>query len=406
MADSYKRQVRLADIVPGTNPRRDFGDIDALAAAIEATGGQPVNPPVVVLDGSAYRLVDGERRVRALRKLHGDDGMADVLVFTSYDDAEEAVAMVATDAKQGLTDEERARGFQRMLQLGVSEPVVAKAMRRSVGDVRKASRVARIAPEQATLDQMIAAAEFEDEDEQRAVLEAGSRWASKAETIRREHERREKNAAIEAELARLGVEVVKEADRGAYGIGKWCYDADALTEWAADADLEGAVAVPYQWGSGYYVYLPLRDEPAEQPSPEQVAARERIDRIDSAMRELAEHLFREVATTDVMPHLSAAAGAMRAELDEDYGWIEADLREQKVAEPAMAEFLACPASMYELARWVSEGSGPLAWDEWVLEFLPPAIEDGYEPSEEDEWLLGQARAEAARLRKEQGDDAE
>ena len=94
MAESYKRQVRLSDIVPGTNPRRDFGDIGELAAAIEATGGQPVNPPVVVADGGAYRLVDGERRVRALRKIHGDEGMADVLVFTSYDDAEEAVAMV------------------------------------------------------------------------------------------------------------------------------------------------------------------------------------------------------------------------------------------------------------------------------------------------------------------------
>ena len=110
MAESYKRQVRLSDIVPGTNPRRDFGDIGELAAAIEATGGQPVNPPVVVADGGAYRLVDGERRVRALRKIHGDEGMADVLVFTSYDDAEEAVAMVATDSKQELTAQERARG--------------------------------------------------------------------------------------------------------------------------------------------------------------------------------------------------------------------------------------------------------------------------------------------------------
>lgn len=392
MADSYKMRVPLADIVPGANPRKDFGDIDELAAAIEATGGQPVNPPVVVADGGKFRLVDGERRVRALRKLHGDGGQADVLMFPSYDEAEEAVAMVATDAKRTLTEAERARGFQRMLLLGVEERTVAKAIRRKVEDVRKAARVAAIAPEQTTLDQMIAAAEFDDEDEQRAVLEAGVQWAMKAQSIRRDHERREKNAPIEAELARLGVPVVEDVSRDGYVYGKWCASVEALDEWAEGVDLDGAVAERYQLGTGFRVYLPKVERAEPEPSPEVLARQERERRIESADRELAEYLLCEVATTDVMPHMAAAAGAMRAKLADSCDW----LRGRLVAELGVAESLAdelvmaCPASTFELATWIADNY--LSWDDFVMTFLPPAIEDGYQPSEEDEWLLEQAVA--------------
>lgn len=52
-----KRAVRLGDIRPsGQNPREDFGDIGALARSIEATGGEPLNPPVVVADGNVFRI--------------------------------------------------------------------------------------------------------------------------------------------------------------------------------------------------------------------------------------------------------------------------------------------------------------------------------------------------------------
>ena len=34
--NSYKMTLSLTDIDPGSNPRKDFGDIDALAATIEA----------------------------------------------------------------------------------------------------------------------------------------------------------------------------------------------------------------------------------------------------------------------------------------------------------------------------------------------------------------------------------
>lgn len=87
-----KRAVRLGDIRPsGQNPREDFGDIGALARSIEATGGEPLNPPVVVADGNVYRIVDGERRYRALSSLYGEDREVSALVADTMDEANELV---------------------------------------------------------------------------------------------------------------------------------------------------------------------------------------------------------------------------------------------------------------------------------------------------------------------------
>lgn len=100
-----KRAVRLGDIRPsGQNPREDFGDIGALARSIEATGGEPLNPPVVVADGNVFRIVDGERRYRALSSIYGEDREVSALVADTMDEANELVAMLATDDKRQLTE--------------------------------------------------------------------------------------------------------------------------------------------------------------------------------------------------------------------------------------------------------------------------------------------------------------
>lgn len=196
---SMKARVPLASVRPsGQNPRRDFGDISALARTIEATGGQPVNPIVVVEDGAAddgtpsYRIVDGERRYRALVELGADE--ADVLVFLDWAAAEEAVAMLATDDKRSLTPEERARGFQSMLALGVSDEVAGAAARVDPAVVRRVRRVVPEAPEQATLDAMIAASEFDDPSDREEVL-SSDHPAYAAERVRR----RLRDASVVAE---------------------------------------------------------------------------------------------------------------------------------------------------------------------------------------------------------------
>ena len=105
-----KKSVRLGDIRPSEqNPREDFGDIGALARSIEATGGEPLNPPVVVADGNVFSIVDGERRYRALSSIYGEDREVSALVADTMDEANELVAMLATDDKIQLTEAERAQ---------------------------------------------------------------------------------------------------------------------------------------------------------------------------------------------------------------------------------------------------------------------------------------------------------
>lgn len=171
-----KRPVRLGDIRPSEqNPREDFGDIGALARSIEATGGEPLNPPVVVADGNVFRIVDGERRYRALSSLYGEDREVSALVAESMDEANELVAMLATDDKRQLTEAERARGVQQMLVLGVDEQRIERASRATAGQIRAARKLrGRIdAGAQVTLEQLEAASAFDDEKDIEAVLAAG-----------------------------------------------------------------------------------------------------------------------------------------------------------------------------------------------------------------------------------------
>lgn len=137
-----KKSVRLGDIRPsGQNPREDFGDIGALARSIEATGGEPLNPPVVVADGNVYRIVDGERRYRALSSIYGEDREVSALVADTMDEANELVAMLATDDKRQLTEAERARGVQQMLVLGIDEQRIERASRATAGQIRAARKL-------------------------------------------------------------------------------------------------------------------------------------------------------------------------------------------------------------------------------------------------------------------------
>ena len=77
-----------------------------------------------------------------------------------------------------------------------------------------------------------------------------------------------------------------------------------------------------------------------------------------------------------------------------------------VAERIADELLACPASSYEIVQRLHDPDDldALEWYQVVMEFLPPAVEDGYSPSEEDEWLLEQAVAEQAEIDAEEGEE--
>ena len=150
------REIGIDDVYPDEkNPRKDFGDIAALAESCMLNAlnpGEPVNPIVVVEDGGIYRIVDGERRYKAMCK--NKLARCHAVVCDDMDEANAMVAMVATDDKRPLTDVERSRGVQQMLLLGVDPERVERAGRMPKGAAAKLRR-ARAAVDDAGDDMTI-----------------------------------------------------------------------------------------------------------------------------------------------------------------------------------------------------------------------------------------------------------
>lgn len=339
---SEKRRVPISSVEPsGQNPRQDFGDIEALARTIRATGGQPVNPIVVVEDGGVYRIVDGERRYRALLSLGAV--MADVLVCDDWGEAEESVAMLATDDKKGLTEQERARGFQSMLALGVTDEVAGAAAGLAPDVVRRVRRVAREAPEQSTLDAMIAASEFEDPADRAKVLEAANPVAV-ARRIRSEHEEATARAVVRSSAERAGATVDWRDGRAP---SRWAPREDGLrfrSFLSSESDAESAVgvegAVAWPSGRGWDLWAPRgEDEPTADED------RERQERLRSA----SEAAFVELRSS--LMRWASALGAVPRDLS-------SILLSARASAEALADVMGVPAGDADLAAALDSAPSP------------------------------------------------
>lgn len=286
-----KRAVRLGDIRPSEqNPREDFGDIGALARSIEATGGEPLNPPVVVADGNVFRIVDGERRYRALSSLYGEDREVSALVADAMDEANELVAMLATDDKRQLTEAERARGVQQMLVLGVDEQRIERASRATAGQIRAARKLrGSIEGRQVTLEQLEAASAFDDEKDIEAVLAAGDGWAGKADQIRRRVEREEAKAEDYDAFGDAGIPVVKEQPEG-FNYTDWVNVGLAAKKLEGKEFAAGTVAV---WKGSYWNLYEPDDGSGAGPekTEEEIRAEQEAEREKAALEELYRSLI-------------------------------------------------------------------------------------------------------------------
>lgn len=402
-----KRQVRLGDIRPsGQNPREDFGDIGALARSIEATGGEPLNPPVVVADGNVYRIVDGERRYRALSSIYGEDREVSALVADTMDEANELVAMLATDDKRQLTEAERARGVQQMLVLGVDEQRIERASRATAGQIRAARRLrGSIEGRQVTLDQLEAASAFDDEKDVEAVLAAGEGWAGKAASIRRRNEREEAKAEDYDAFGDAGIPVVKKRPEGTIYV-------DWIHLGLAGAKLErldvapGTVAVADS--VGWYLYAP--DDGAGgkvEKTEEEIRAEQEAAREDEALKDLYRRLVGFVASgASGMPEdLKGLVHEDRVEPVVAFDAMGEDGTEagERVLEEFMERLGASRPSEYEAGRRLMSA----AWDmvrlnstysgddagEW-LGHWKLFRSAGFEPGGDDEWLMARVQASA------------
>jgi hypothetical protein len=417
-----KRAVRLGDIRPSEqNPREDFGDIGALARSIEATGGEPLNPPVVVADGNVFRIVDGERRYRALSSIYGEDREVSALVAESMDEANELVAMLATDDKRQLTEAERARGVQQMLVLGIDEQRIERASRATAGQIRAARKLrGRIdAGVQVTLEQLEAASAFDDEKDVEAVLAAGDGWAGKADQIRRRNEREEAKAEDYDAFGDAGIPVVKERPEGSNYV-------DWIALGGAAAKLErnelalhpGAVAVAE--GGYWYLYEPGDGSGAErEKTEEEIRAEQEAAREDEALKDLYRRMVGFITSgAFTMPDdLKRIVREARVEpvvvsdaIGGDFCSLGGDERIASVRREFMARLGPSDPSEYEagfrlmaaardMVRLNSSYCGDDA--EGWLEHWEMFRSAGFEPGGDDEWLLARVQESAKEEEKDE-----
>lgn len=400
-----KRQVRLGDIRPSEqNPREDFGDIGALARSIEATGGEPLNPPVVVADGNVYRIVDGERRYRALSSIYGEDREVSALVAESMDEANELVAMLATDDKRQLTEAERARGVQQMLVLGIDEQRIERAIRATAGQIRAARKLrGSIEGRQVTLDQLEAASAFDDEKDVEAVLAAGDGWAGKADQIRRRVEREEAKAEDYDAFGDAGIPVVRERPEGSAYVD-WIDLGGAAKKLGGMEVAAGTVAVAR---GGYWdLYAPDGGAGAEpERTEEEIRAEQEAAREDEALRDLYRRMVGFVASGAFgMPEelkglVHEGRGKPVVVFDAmDDGGTEAG---ERVREEFMERLGTSRPSEFEaglrlmsvardMVRLNSSYSGDDA--EGWLEHWKLFRSAGFEPGGDDEWLMARVNA--------------
>lgn len=409
-----KKSVRLGDIRPsGQNPREDFGDIGALARSIEATGGEPLNPPVVVADGNVFRIVDGERRYRALSSIYGEDREVSALVADTMDEANELVAMLATDDKRQLTEAERARGVQQMLVLGIDEQRIERASRATAGQIRAARKLrGRIdAGVQVTLEQLEAASAFDDERDIEAVLAAGDGWAGKADGIRRRIEREEAKAEDYDAFGDAGIPVVMEKPEG-FVYTNWANFGDAAKK-LEGKDVTGFVAV---MADRYWELYKPDDRSGAEPekTEEEIRAEQEAEREEAALKDLYGRMVgfvasgafgmpeelkglvhegrgKPVVVFDAMDDGGTEAGErVREEFMERLGAsrpseFEAGLRLMSVARDMVR--LNCSYSGDDTEGWL---------EHWKL-----FRSAGFEPGEEDVWLMERVQASAKEEEKDE-----
>lgn len=405
-----KRQVRLGDIRPSEqNPREDFGDIGALARSIEATGGEPLNPPVVVADGNVFRIVDGERRYRALSSIYGEDREVSALVAESMDEANELVAMLATDDKRQLTEAERARGVQQMLVLGVDEQRIERASRATAGQIRAARKLrGSIEGRQVTLEQLEAASAFDDEKDVEAVLAAGDGWAGKADSIRRRVERKEAKAEDYDAFGDAAISVVKERPEGTNYV-LWARYGCVAKELEELDIAPGTVVV--DTGGGWYFYEPDDGSGAQaEKTEEEIIAEQEAKREEAALVDLYRRMV-DFVLHETPGRTQELENAVRAErmkppfyvddlLDDDGDY---ESTEAAVMEAFDGRYGGSSPSAYVLGYWWLvtarsmrtlnsryRGDDAEGWlEHWRL-----VCSAGFTPNVDDEWLVARVQASA------------
>lgn len=142
-SDVYR--VSPKDLIPGFNPRQDFGDIDALMVKIVNNG--VMQPLKARRKGDDIIIVDGERRYKAaMAAIENGHDIQDVPVIILPRDISEVQtvlhSMLANDGKP-LTATEEGAGYLKLQGLGLSVQDIMKKTGKSDAHVYNRMSLAR-----------------------------------------------------------------------------------------------------------------------------------------------------------------------------------------------------------------------------------------------------------------------
>lgn len=321
-----QERIAVADMLPDKhNPRTKFEGIKELADSFAITPGrpgEPFNPPIVVQDGTKYRIVEGHRRHKAMKRLKTETCLA--IVADDFDEANTLAVMLATDEKQKLTDVEKSKGVQTMLMTGVDPVTVEKAAYLPKGSAKKiktAMIAAGDAAEQMSMERLFALAEFDgDEDAVEAIASCGEDgWRDAVSEIKRKRKYDEGKAALVASLEKHGVEVVEDHPSGMLYGGQFG-DVDAMEEWFAENGCEGARAYLYKYSAHpcFEIYLPAAEKEVD---PEEERRKAERDRHVAAYQQGAQRRLKWVAGKVARPSEELPHIAEEVEADEErFDW--------------------------------------------------------------------------------------
>lgn len=280
--------VNIEDVYPDeNNPRQKFEDIKELAESFsrnEERPGEPDDPPIVVRDGGIFRIVDGERRYRAMKLLRKQKFTA--LVCENMDEQDVALTMIRTDShKQPLTEIEKSRGIQRSLLLGV-DPVEVDKATKGKGQAKRVKRtmdkIGDIA-EDMTLDRMVVIDEFSDDPDvvEKLINCDEKSWRIVADNARRERKTKQEMAAIKEALIKKGYRVVDEQPEDYYynDAIRRAKDVEAIN----DDPNEVVFKLDSYYGRSYEKF---KYRPDNKKNNEQIAA---IRKMKDDIRESEEH---------------------------------------------------------------------------------------------------------------------
>lgn len=278
--------VNIEDVYPDeNNPRQKFEGIDELAESFDLNKerpGEPFTPPILVRDGGIFRIVDGERRYKALKKRRKTSFTANVC--EDMDEANTLMAMLATDNKQPLSELEKSRGVQQMLLLGVDPVQVDKTTKGAHAKrIKRAMDKIGDAAEDMTLDRMLAIDEFSDDPDivEKLTNCTDKAWEGIADNARRDRKAKEEMASIKEALINKGYRVVDEQPEGYYynGAIRRAKDVEAIND-----DPKEVVFKLNSYDGRSYEKLKYR--PDNKKNNEQIAA---IKKMKDDLRESEEH---------------------------------------------------------------------------------------------------------------------